>query len=125
MSFILAPRINAAGRVEDPQPALDLLLSDEYEEAIELANYLGTLNYRRQKEEEKDLESIFQDKENEVYLQDEIVVVSGSEWSQGVLGIVASRLSEQLDRPVIVLTEIEGVAMGSGRSIAGFNLSRA
>ncbi len=125
VSFILAPRINAAGRVEDPQPALDLLLSDEYEEAIELANYLGTLNYRRQKEEEKVLESIFQDKENEVYLQDEIVVVSGSEWSQGVLGIVASRLSEQLDRPVIVLTEIEGMAMGSGRSIAGFNLSRA
>ena len=43
----------------------------------------------------------------------------------GVLGIVASRLSEQLDRPVIALTEIDGVAMGSGRSIAGFNLSRA
>ena len=47
------------------------------------------------------------------------MVISGPEWNQGVLGIVASRLSEQLDRPVIALTEIDGVAMGSGRSIAG------
>ncbi|HXL01723.1 MAG TPA: single-stranded-DNA-specific exonuclease RecJ [Candidatus Atribacteria bacterium] len=122
VGFILAPRINAAGRVEDSQPALDLLLSDKYEEALELANYLSTLNYRRQKEEEKVLESIFQDEKNEAYLQDEVVVISGSGWSQGVLGIVASRLSEQLDKPVIVLTEIDGMAMGSGRSITGFSL---
>ena len=125
IGFILAPRINAAGRVEDPQPALALLLSDEYEEAIKLASYLDVLNSRRKKEEEKVLESVFQDEKNEAYLQDEVVVISGPEWNQGVLGIVASRLSEQLDRPVIALTEIDGVAMGSGRSIAGFSLSRA
>jgi len=125
VGFILAPRINAAGRVEDSQPALDLLLSDEYEEALKLANYLNTLNCRRQKEEEKVLESVLQDKKNEAYLQDEVVVISGSGWGQGVLGIVASRLSEQLDRPVIVLTEIDGMAIGSGRSIAGFSLSSA
>ncbi len=59
IGFILAPRINAAGRVEDPQPALALLLSDEYEEAIKLASYLDVLNSRRKKEEEKVLESVF------------------------------------------------------------------
>lgn len=125
ISFILAPRINAAGRVEHPRFALELLLCEEYGEALEKARYLNLLNGRRQRDEERVFESIYGDEEMYRFLEDEIVVLVGKDWNVGVLGIVASRLSERLNRPVIVLGEKNGMAVGSGRSIEGFNLTEA
>lgn len=125
VGFILAPRINAAGRVDHPRVALDLLLCDHYEEALVYAKRLNSLNTRRQAEEEQVLRDILEDPEKQAFLEDAIVVLSGEGWNTGVLGIVASRLSESLLRPVIVLGEHNGIAVGSGRSIDGFNLLRA
>lgn len=125
VGFILAPRINAAGRVDHPKIALDFLLCDHPEEAFVYAKRLSYLNSRRQEEEERVFRDILEDPENQAFLEDAIVVLSGKGWNIGVLGIVASRLSENLRRPVIVLGEHNGVAIGSGRSIEGFHLLRA
>ncbi|MBC7217231.1 MAG: single-stranded-DNA-specific exonuclease RecJ [Candidatus Caldatribacterium sp.] len=125
VGFILAPRINAAGRVDHPKVALDLLLCDHPEEALVHARRLNALNSKRQEEEERVFRDILTDPEKQVFLEDAIVVLSGKGWNIGVLGIVASRLSERLLRPVIVLGEVGEVAVGSGRSVEGFNLLEA
>lgn len=123
VGFILAPRMNAAGRVGHPKDALDLLLCDHPEEAFAIARRLNALNSQRQKEEERVLRDIQEDPEKQALLEDAVVVLSGKGWNIGVLGIVASRLSESYARPVIVLGEQDdGVAVGSGRSVEGFNL---
>jgi len=124
ISCIIAPRLNAAGRMEDSRLALRLLLSEDWEESMKVAEYLQTLNARRQREGEKVLSEIWEGERYREYLEDPIVVVSGPNWNLGVLGIVASRLAGRLNRPVIVLSEMEGLAVGSGRSVAGFNLLR-
>ncbi|BER92774.1 MAG: single-stranded-DNA-specific exonuclease [Candidatus Atribacteria bacterium] len=122
ISFVIAPRINAAGRIEDPYLALSLFLSREYKDALKRANYLNSLNSKRQREEEKVIRAIFDNPENQERFEEEIVVLSGEGWNPGVLGIVASRVSEKLNKPVIVLSCNGEDAIGSGRSIAGFNL---
>jgi len=122
ISFIIAPRINAAGRIEDPYLALSLFLSREYKDALKRANYLNSLNSKRQREEEKVIRAIFDNPENQERFEEEIVVLSGEGWNPGVLGIVASRVSEKLNKPVIILSCNGEDAIGSGRSIAGFNL---
>ncbi|MDK2897171.1 MAG: single-stranded-DNA-specific exonuclease [Candidatus Atribacteria bacterium] len=125
ISFIIAPRLNAAGRMEDPGWALSLLLSKNYQEALKRAQYLNDLNLRRYQEEEKILNEIWSKEDNQKFLEDEIVVLSGKDWNRGILGIIASRLSDQLGRPVIVLSENGSSASGSARSIEGFNLCQA
>lgn len=125
VGFILVPRVNAAGRVAHPKIALDLLLSDHPGEALAYARCLNRLNSRRQEEEERVLMDILGDPEKRLLLEDAVVVLSGKGWNIGVLGIVASRLSENLGRPVIVLGEHNGIAIGSGRSIEGFHLLKA
>ncbi|MGC8777076.1 MAG: single-stranded-DNA-specific exonuclease RecJ [Candidatus Caldatribacteriaceae bacterium] len=125
ISCIIAPRLNAAGRMEDSGPALRLLLSEDWEESVKMAQYLQTLNAHRQREEEKILSEVWESERYREYLEDPIVVVSGPNWNLGVLGIIASRLAGRLNRPAVVLSETEDLAVGSGRSVAGFNLLRA
>ncbi len=125
VGFILAPRINAPGRVDHPGVALDLLLCGHPEEALMYARRLNALNNRRQSEEERVLRDILTDPEKQAFLDDAVVVLSGKDWNIGVLGIVASRLSERLLRPVIVLGENGNIATGSGRSVEGFHLLKA
>lgn len=125
VSFILAPRINAAGRMDHPGVALELLLCEDYERALHCAQGLNRLNSQRQEDEEKVLRDILEDEGKRRFLEDEVVVLSQAGWNVGVLGIVASRLSERFVRPVIVLGEVGRVAVGSGRSIEGFNLTEA
>ena len=125
IGYIIAPRLNAAGRVEDPRAAFELLISDNYHNALQQAKLLNEFNQKRQKEETKVFSSLFEDKKNQESMEDDIVVVSGKNWSTGVLGIIASRLSERLLRPAIVLSEDETVAVGSARSILGFNITDA
>ncbi|MEN3186586.1 MAG: single-stranded-DNA-specific exonuclease RecJ [Atribacterota bacterium] len=122
ISCVIAPRLNAAGRMEDPMIAMRLLLSENWDEAVTMSQSLQTLNSRRQKEEEKVLSEILESGAYSEFLEDPIVVVSGKGWNLGVLGIIASRLSGRLGRPAIVLSEGENLAVGSGRSIEGFSL---
>ena len=123
ISFGIAPRINAAGRMGTAERALDLLLADDPYSASEMAEEVNVMNTQRHTEEDK----IFN--EAVAYLQDHselahlpILVVSGKGWHEGVLGIVASKLLERYLRPVIVLTDKGYLCKGSARSIEGFSI---
>src|SRR6185312_11970281 len=122
--FRLGPRINAAGRLGHPRAALELLLTDDAGEAKRLANDLEELNRERQAVEAR----IFREAAAQV---DEwpaeqrarrAYVVAGEAWHEGVIGIVASRLVERFNRPVVLITGTEGDWKGSGRSIPSFDL---
>lgn len=129
VAFMLAPRINAAGRMSTPDLATRLLLaSDEAlaDEARSLAAQLDTENAKRQQEEADILEAARRRIERDPDIgAHNILVVWGDGWHRGVIGLVASKLVETFNRPAIVLT-IEGdVAHGSGRSIPAFDLLAA
>ena len=124
VGFRLGPRINAAGRLGHPRAALHLLLTDDAEEARLLADTLEELNHERQAVEGRILrEAVAQveqwpdaDKRRRAY------VVAGEDWHEGVIGIVASRLVERFNRPVVLIAGSDGEWKGSGRSIASFDL---
>ncbi|MBQ9066260.1 MAG: single-stranded-DNA-specific exonuclease RecJ [Clostridia bacterium] len=126
ISFGIAPRINAAGRMESAEHALDLLLAEEPETADQLAEEINELNRQRHQEEDH----IF--REASAYLREHpevahapVLVVAGEGWHEGVLGIVASKLLEKYLRPVIVLSCTDGLAKGSARSVEGFSIYEA
>ena len=127
VGFRLAPRINAAGRLGHPGTALELLLTDDPEEADRLAGELETLNRERQAVEGQ----IFRDAVRQVESWPEPkrrrrgYVVWGEDWHQGVIGIVASRLVERFHRPVVLIAAAEDEWKGSGRSIPAFDLHGA
>jgi single-stranded-DNA-specific exonuclease len=126
VAFMLAPRINAAGRMSTPDLAARLLLlADERlgDEARRLALQLNEENERRQREERDILDqakgSIERDPDVGAH---NILVVAGEEWHRGVIGIVASKLVDTFHKPAIVISIADGVAHGSCRSIAGFDM---
>lgn len=120
VAFGLAPRINAAGRLEDPNLALDLLLAPDLDTARPLAAKLDELNSRRRGQEDAMLaQALEQAKTQNGRLG---LVLCQDDWHHGVLGIVASRVVERLYRPVILLAAKDGQMSGSGRSIAEFDL---
>lgn len=121
VSFRLAPRLNAAGRLADASPPLRLLLTEDEATALEIAGALHELNGQRQEVERGILEEAVAQVEALAELP-RIVVLSGQGWHEGVVGIVASRLVERYHRPVLLLGEREGIAKGSGRSIAPYDL---
>jgi single-stranded-DNA-specific exonuclease len=122
--FRLGPRINAAGRLGHPRSALELLLTDDAGEARRLANELEELNRERQAVEARILrEATVQVEEWPESLRERrAYVVAGEDWHEGVIGIVASRLVERFNRPVILLAGTDGDWKGSGRSIPTFDL---
>ena len=126
VSFGLAPRINAAGRMDTAAVALKLLLCENEEQAAGIAARLGEINAERQKTEQQiaaaALQSLRADPER---AHDRVLVVSGEGWHPGVIGIVASRLMERFARPVIVISTENGEGRGSGRAPEGFNLHAA
>lgn len=123
VSFIIAPRLNAAGRTGDPRTSLDILLTPDYQEAMELAGILEETNqFRKSLVEEVGRDCNRMLKDNPELLDDGVLLLAKKDWPKGVLGIVASRLLESFYRPTILLTIEDGVAHGSGRSIPGFNL---
>ncbi len=124
VAFGLAPRINAAGRIGSAERAVKLLLSDDYDEALELANEINDDNISRQQTEQEILaEAVEQIDLHPSWKYDGVLVVSGEGWHDGVIGIVASRLVEKYGKPTIVITVDENsAAKGSGRSIDGFSL---
>lgn len=123
LAFRLSPRINAAGRMGSAERALKLLLTENVDEATELAKEISEVNSQRQATEAGITEAAIEIIENNPHIKySRVIVVSGKDWHQGVIGIVASRLAERYSKPAIVISETDDVARGSGRSIEGFSL---
>jgi len=125
IGYILAPRLNAAGRLAEANSAVELLLSRSEMEARTLAENLGILNSTRQ-----GIESVIFDEAREEALDrvgqgDSVLVMAREGWHQGVLGIVASRLADAFGRPVLLVSLDGEQGKGSGRAIPGFNLFQA
>ncbi len=123
LAYRLSPRINAAGRMSSAERAIKLLLSDEKNEAVAIAQEISEINSKRQSTEAGITEEAIGIIENNPDIKcRKVIVVSGKDWHQGVIGIVASRLVERYSKPCIVISEIGDEAKGSGRSIEGFSL---
>lgn len=121
--FGLAPRINAVGRMGDATRAIKLLLSQDYQEAVQYAEILEKENRLRREIDEETLNEAISKVESELNLNDDIAIVLYKEdWHVGVIGIVASRLVEKYYRPTILLTSVDDIAKGSARSINDFNM---
>jgi single-stranded-DNA-specific exonuclease len=127
VGFRLAPRINAAGRLGRPDAALELLLTTDAEEAKRLANELETLNQDRQAVESRILRAAIAEVESwpEARRRSRGYVIWGEDWHEGVIGIVASRLVERFNRPVVLIAGTGGAWKGSGRSLSAFDLHGA
>ena len=125
LAFKLAPRLNAPGRIGEPDIAIQLLTSDDPVSAKNLALRINAANNKRQSIERKIFERIENMIEATEGIEDRRILFLGSEdWHRGVLGIVASRLVAKYYRPSLVFNIRDGLAVGSGRSIDGFNLFR-
>jgi single-stranded-DNA-specific exonuclease len=127
VAFRLAPRINAAGRLGHPRAALELLLTEETETATRLAGDLERLNRERQAVEERIVRAALQKVEEwpEARRRRRAYVLADPTWHEGVIGIVASRLVERFNRPVVLIAGGEETWKGSGRSIPSFDLHAA
>ncbi|MBX3442819.1 MAG: single-stranded-DNA-specific exonuclease RecJ [Planctomyces sp.] len=128
IGFAIGPRLNAAGRLGQARLAVELLTTEDRARAGQLATYIDQLNKDRQSVERKMYK---QARElvgrNEGWLDRPVLVLPSSEWHPGVMGIVASRIAEQYERPTILIAvnEADGVGQGSGRSFNGFDLHGA
>lgn len=125
VSFQLAPRLNAAGRMGDASICVELLTTRQYARAMELAETLDGLNRARQESEREIMEDALIQAAEQAALDRPILVVAGEDWNRGVLGIVASRLMERYGRPAVLLGITDGVGKGSARSIEGISLIEA
>ena len=124
VSFKLGPRINASGRLADASLAVELLLSDDSAFCMETSLKLDSFNRERQEIERSIVEEAKQQVER-TQTESSGLVVFGEDWHPGVVGIVASRLARDYDRPCIVLGKEGELAKGSGRSVEGINLVQA
>ncbi|WP_417416779.1 single-stranded-DNA-specific exonuclease RecJ [Hominenteromicrobium sp.] len=122
VAFTLVPRINATGRMGAPERAVRLLISGYEEEAEVLSEEICADNEERRRVEAEIAEAAFADIEAKGYMKDRVVVVDGENWHHGVIGIVASRVTERCGKPCMIISRGETEAKGSGRSIEGFSL---
>lgn len=124
--FKIGPRINASGRMQNGKEAVDLLVEKDFAKAIVEATLINQYNEQR-----KDVDKQMTDDANRIVEKLESVahrssiVLYGANWKKGVVGIVASRLTEIYYRPTVVLTMIDGMATGSARSVGGFDIYEA
>lgn len=127
IAFQICPRINAAGRMDDANRAVELLLSDDYEEARFKAQQLNDENIHRHQVETNILDSIKDKINNDSNLsQDRVIVIDGEGYHHGVIGIVAAHLVTCYNKPAIVIgVDENGDCTGSARSIEGFNIYEA
>ena len=123
VSFIIAPRLNASGRMANAEVSLKLLMAQNIAEAQNLAKELDRFNRERQKIEGKILEEAEELINRQVNFKDhKVIVIAKEDWHQGVLGIVASKLADRFYRPAIVISINENLCKGSARSIQNFHL---
>lgn len=125
VAFTLVPRINATGRMGAPERAVRLLISGYEEEAEVLSEEICADNEERRRVEAEIAEAAFADIGAKGYMKDRVVVVDGENWHHGVIGIVASRVTERCGKPCMIISRGETEAKGSGRSIEGFSLFEA
>jgi len=124
--FVLAPRINAIGRLGDAKDAIRLLSTRDEKMAQEIARKLNDDNNRRKRIDEDTLQEALAQMNETVDLQnDRAIVLAGQDWHQGVIGIVASRLVERYHLPTVMISITNGEGKGSARSIPGFHLCDA
>ncbi len=134
VGFTIAPRINAAGRIKDASIAVELFLCDDKEKASALAAELCSINQQRQQEENAIIEEAYEKIEKEHdFRHDPVIVLDHESWHHGIIGIVASRITERYGKPCILISfeeigdatadvENEAMGKGSGRSVKGMNL---
>lgn len=126
ISFGIAPRINACGRMGKAEDALELFLSKNYNEVSELAKKLNDYNKLRQDTEKEIYENAIKQIEQNKLDKNNSIIVGGHNWHHGVIGIVSSKITEMYFKPSILLSfEEDGIGTGSGRSIPGFDLHEA
>ena len=123
VSFGIAPRINACGRMGFAEDALKLFLTNDLKDIKELTNKLNEYNRQRQDTEKKIIEEVIKEIENTQ--NKNIIVLSKEGWHHGVIGIVSSKITDMYLKPSILLCEEEGICKGSGRSIPGLDLHEA
>jgi len=126
VAFSVSPRLNAAGRIGSADTAVKLLLSEDLEETKKIAEELNDANRSRQETEhlifEEAMDKVMKDVN---FDKKKVIALWGEGWHHGVIGIVASRISERFYKPCILISHENGVGKGSGRSIPGFNLFEA
>ncbi len=126
ISFGVAPRINACGRMGKAEQALKLLLSKDIYEVNKLTQELNSYNRERQEIEKEIFENVLTKIEQNNLAKNRTIVVGGENWHHGVIGIVSSKITEKYFKPSILLSfEEDGTGKGSGRSIPGFDLHEA
>ncbi len=121
--FKIGPRINASGRMQNGKEAVELLIEKDFARALRMAHHINEYNEQRKdvdKQMTEEANQIVEKLENQQHLAS--IVLYDKNWKKGVVGIVASRLTEIYFRPTVVLTIIDGVATGSARSVAGFDI---
>ena len=124
--FTLAPRINAAGRMDHGNQAVKMLICEEDDAALEQSEFINLQNSDRKTSDQTiTAEALALIDDCEILIAKKTTVVYNRSWNKGVIGIVASRLTEKYYRPTIVLTESNGLLTGSARSVAGFDLYEA
>lgn len=121
VGFQVAPRLNALGRLDDPNPAVELLTGFDDEEAVEIAQMIDEKNTERKEVVQK----IYEQAKGMIHPDKKVQVLAAEGWNPGVLGIVAGRLLEELSQPVIVLNIQDGIAKGSARSVEAVNIFEA
>ncbi|MBQ2667874.1 MAG: single-stranded-DNA-specific exonuclease RecJ [Clostridia bacterium] len=125
VSFTLVPRINATGRMGSPERAVRLLISGYAEESEQLSAEICADNEERRRVEAAISEAAFADIERRGLANDRVIVVDGADWHHGVIGIVASRITDRFGKPCMVISCGTEEAKGSGRSVEGFSLFEA
>lgn len=118
IGFQIAPRLNALGRLDDPNPAIELLTGFDEEETAEIARMIDEKNTERKAV----VQAIYDQAKQQVNPNKPVQVLAAQGWNPGVLGIVAGRLLEELHQPVIVLSIQDGLAKGSARSVEAVNI---
>ena len=117
IGFILAPRINASGRMDTARKAIELMLTKNEEEAEMLARELENLNKARKEAEDEIFKEAVEKIESDFLYKNNVMVVYGDNWHEGVIGIVASRLTEKYYKPCVVISVKDGIGKGSARSL--------
>lgn len=123
IGFRIAPRINAAGRMDVARHVVELFEAEDFEPARQIASMLDSRNRERQSMQQQITELAFLETSN--LLDQRFVVVAGEGWHRGVIGLAASRIAERLYRPTIVLSIENGIAHGSARTVGDFHLLHA
>ena len=126
IAFGITPRINAAGRLESPKLAVELMLEEDPQRAEELAAEINSINSRRKETESEIVKSVeAQIEEDPSLLQERVLIFAGEGWHSGVIGIVASRIEERYGKPCFMISVSDGYGHGSARSFGEFHVFRA